>query len=97
MSTAKTRPSKSLLFSSYNRIKARARRSGQDTKRVDRALGLAQTTKRAARPYRTDNSACSCADNFYRRVKCKHMIALELAQAQVRKPNPAVILAELGF
>lgn len=102
---------RSQLFTAYNQTKAAARQAGQDTRRVDRALGLAER-KDGSRPYTTSEYACTCPDFVYRGARagqpCKHMTALKIrqqAERQAAKPEPAQdnqaqvdqILAELGF
>jgi predicted nucleic acid-binding Zn finger protein len=101
---------RSELFKSYNQFKKAARALGADTKRIDRGLGVAQ--RKDPRPYVTTTESCTCPDHTYRKVTCKHMIALQLkemgADQPVGEPEPqeqpipvrkteAQLLAELGF
>jgi hypothetical protein len=80
-------PSKSQLFSEYNRERAEAKSAGRDTGRLNRALGLAQKT--APRPYVTTLTSCTCPDHLYRGVVCKHMLALRLRGEAAPAPEPA--------
>lgn len=64
---------KSRLFSTYNK----ARSVSRGNKRVDRALGLAQTNGYGS-PYNTTPFSCDCPDSQYRKKLCKHRIALYL-------------------
>lgn len=84
------------LMGNYNRLKAFVRRTGGDTKRVDRAFGLCQTPERAnekLHEYHTTPCYCDCDDMKYYysknrknqngeqyKGKCKHMLVLELEQ-----------------
>lgn len=64
--------SRSEIFSAYNKLKSRTRRAGQDTKRVDRALGLSLSGR--AIPYVSTTESCNCPDAMYRGVICKHQL-----------------------
>lgn len=84
----------SKLMSSYNKYKAYMRRTGQDTKRVDRAFGICQSKygiPRMHTEYHTDHYNCECKDmEFWYSNKrknqngdkyhgyCKHMNAVIL-------------------
>lgn len=74
---------KSLLFSSYNQIRAEARTDrwagmAGDQGRTNRALGLIQSGEE--RPYVTTADSCTCPDHTYRGVVCKHMTAVRITQ-----------------
>ena len=84
------------LMGNYNRLKAFVRRTGGDTKRVDRAFGICQTPERknsALTEYHTTPCHCDCEYMKYYysknrknqngeqyKGKCKHMLVLELEQ-----------------
>lgn len=50
-----------------------------DRGRLNRALGIAQRKNRSS-SYDTTDSTCSCPDFWYRRTRCKHIIALILKE-----------------
>lgn len=73
---------RSAIFQAYNAAKPMVRAGQIDGKRLNRALGVAQSQK--VRPYVTTVSFCSCPDFLYnskRSVPCKHMYALLLLRA----------------
>lgn len=67
---------KRTIFVNYNRIK----HSVPDfyLPRLNRAFGVAQ--KKEPRPYKTTFTSCDCPDAIYRKVICKHIIALWLKE-----------------
>ena len=71
---------KSEIFRWYNKAKAFARKNPQlvDPKRVDRALGILQTKGNyfEAHPWNASVTHCDCPDTLYRRVVCKHSVAM---------------------
>ncbi len=90
--TTTTRPTKSELFTAYNKMRAAARRAG-DTKQIERlnkALGILQSNayyqgERAE--YQPSVSACGCKDwEFHFAARrhytgpCKHMLAESITQ-----------------
>jgi hypothetical protein len=75
---------RSALFTVYNR----ARASGLDKSRVNRALGIVQAgrvqllsdgsaavTNEDGITYLVKGKSCTCADHQYRRATCKHIVA----------------------
>lgn len=84
-------PTRSQIFSVYNRARAAARRGLLDAKRVDRALGLL-LRRDGSRPYRTNVRACTCPDSRRGSI-CKHRIAammrVRIAQAGMTGGNYA--------
>lgn len=82
------------LMTAYNKFKAHMRRTGQDTKRVDRAFGICQSRHgidRMHKEYHTNHYNCNCKDmEFWYSNKrqnqngdnyrgyCKHMNAVIL-------------------
>ena len=78
-----SKPNKSHLFIAYNASKPFVRAGTVDGKRLNRALGIAQSSR--PRPYTTTDEDCDCPDrNFRLRIKgqpCKHMLALALLDA----------------
>jgi len=76
---------KSELFTQYNRARAAARKGLLDPKKVNKALGLAQSQTK--RPYLTTTKSCSCEDRYYHPDKpCYHMIEKML---EYRATHPA--------
>lgn len=79
-----TEITKSEIFSVYNRARTFARRNPSilDPGRVNRALGIVQRVMAGSYrwEYATTHDHCTCADSTYRRVTCKHSIALMLLQ-----------------
>jgi len=77
---------KSEIFRWYNKAKAFARKNPHlvDPKRVDRALGILQTKGDyfEIHPWSASGTRCDCPDSLYRRVVCKHSIAL-LIESQI--------------
>jgi len=79
--------SRSALFRAYNRY----RHKTADTKRLNRALGLAQ--RKEGRPYQTSPEDCNCPDQECRRhlgIVCKHRLAVilrELANEQEKEES----------
>lgn len=67
---------RSTLFQVYNA----GRRMGIEPGRLNRALGLCQRRSRPSE-YATTAYGCTCADHKYRRVTCKHMLALAMLAA----------------
>lgn len=66
---------KSEIFTQYNKARAAARQGKLDPKRVNRALGIAQT-KAPEQKYITSIKSCNCVDHQqHPSVACKHMIA----------------------
>ena len=68
---------KSKLFTVYNRAKAVAHQGKLEPKRVNRALGIAQSREYPAKYVTTINS-CTCPDSQYRHAICKHRLALAI-------------------
>lgn len=60
-----------------------------DPKRVDRALGLLQQGGDyfAGKDYSATIDGCTCPDTFYRRVMCKHSIALMILARILHERN----------
>lgn len=89
--------SKSQLFSVYNR----ARASGLDRPRVNRALGLLQAGKVRrinattfavegdGCTYTVINGRCTCKDAQYRSVACKHLVATWILRRMETSQAPA--------
>jgi hypothetical protein len=78
---------KSELFTQYNRARAAARKGLLDPKRVNKALGLAQS--KTARPYLTTTKSCSCPDRYYHPDKpCYHMIEKMLEYRATHASQP---------
>ncbi len=76
---------KSEIFTQYNKARAAARRGKLDAKRVNRALGVAQS--KTPRPYITTARTCNCPDHIKNpAIACKHMIAkmIEVRASQSR-------------
>ena len=70
-----TSSNRSQLFTTYNAARSLARKGSLDPKRLNRALGLSQSSK--APEYVTTLDRCSCPDATYRpHVICKHRLAL---------------------
>ena len=84
---------RSETFKRYNQMK----RTAADPKRLNRALGVAQSKQE--RPYVTTAEGCSCKDWEFRGSKtgtpCKHMTALALVAPAVEvAPTRETILAD---
>jgi hypothetical protein len=67
---------RSALFTAFNCARPLARQGYIDGNRLNRALGIAQSSKPSQ--YITTADRCSCPDSSYRHVTCKHQIALML-------------------
>jgi hypothetical protein len=61
---------KSMIFTQYNIL----RQQGVSPARLNKALSIVQS--RTETKYFTTHSSCTCPDNSYRGVVCKHMLAL---------------------
>ena len=78
---------KNELFTQYNRARAAARKGLLDPKRVNKALGLAQS--KTARPYLTTTKSCSCPDaSRHPGQPCKHMIAAMIEYRATHASQP---------
>lgn len=74
----------SALMTSYNYAKHFAKRTGViEPRRVDRALGyiMAGRVDEKAFQYGSTKEFCDCPDCHYRRVHCKHSIAIAIVEA----------------
>ncbi len=70
-------------MSAYNLYKALARRTGVvDPRRVDRALGILMSSKVDLKKYEYGSSKeyCGCPDCRFRRILCKHSIAIAILE-----------------
>jgi hypothetical protein len=94
---------KSELFTQYNKAKAAAKQGKLDAKRVDRALGIAQS-KNYPHSYQTTIKSCNCVD--HRRnpnIVCKHMVKkmmevrIDQSHVQPAPVQPKVIYVELEW
>jgi hypothetical protein len=73
----------SVLMTCYNYTKHFARRTGViDPRRVDRALGyiMAGRVEEKSFQYGSTKEFCDCPDCRYRRVYCKHSIAIAILE-----------------
>jgi hypothetical protein len=78
---------KSELFTQYNRARAAARKGLLDPKRVNKALGLAQS--KTVRPYLTTTRSCSCPDAArHLGQPCKHRIAAMIEYRATHATQP---------
>ena len=72
---------KSALMVAYNTAKPMV----DDVGRLNRGFGIAQSNLARQTAtfmvYATTIYSCKCADSFYRKVVCKHRLALALLQA----------------
>ena len=75
-----TQTNRSTIFSNYNACRQLVRDGLLDAGRLNRALGIAQsTTKEHLTKYQTNSYNCGCPDRQYNpRHVCKGMIALVL-------------------
>ena len=74
------KPTKSRLFTVYNRARGVAHQGVIDRGRVDRALGILQTKEREEKYY-TTISGCDCPDSQYHpNTICKHRLALMMSK-----------------
>lgn len=98
---------KSEIFTQYNKAMAAARQGKLDPKRVNRALGIAQT-KAPEQKYITSIKSCNCVDHQqHPSVACKHMIArmieVKIDRANIREKlvaepvEPKVIYCEFEY
>lgn len=106
--TETTRPTKSELFTAYNRLRAAARKAG-DTKKVERlnkALGILQS-KEYYQGERAEYDpclySCGCKDWEFRNAKrraytgpCKHMLAEEMLVAIAERRAAHDVTALIG-
>jgi hypothetical protein len=76
---------RSQIFSAYNKLKSRTRKAGQDTKRVDRALGLSLSGR--ASPYLSTPYSCNCPDAMYRGIVCKHQLRRRIMTPRKKAAN----------
>lgn len=105
-------PTRSEIFSAFNKIKAIGRRGLWDMGRMNRALGLIisqaiRGEREEAEDYVTTKTGCTCPDCHYRKVVCKHMISLyildkieESRQTEREETAEEIIsrnISELGF
>lgn len=67
---------KRTIFTNYNRIRHEV--PEHYLPRLNRGFGIAQ--RKTPRPYNTTFTSCDCPDAFYRKVICKHIIALWLRE-----------------
>ncbi len=72
--TTITHPTKSEIFSVYNKARKAARQGKLDEDRLNRALGLIQRKDGGARPYMTTAKTCTCPDFTRTGKPCKHII-----------------------
>ncbi len=80
-------PHPSALMSAYNTVKSRGKKNGLwDTARTDRAFGLLQSgeAKISWVEYSTTVDSCECPDSQYRKVICKHSLAMMIGQVHDR-------------
>ena len=71
--TAPAQVSKSQIWTVYNHARAAANRGKIDPKRLNRALGLAQS--KTPRPYATTIHSCNCQDHTrHPEIACKHIL-----------------------
>lgn len=72
------------LFTVYNLARPVARSGRIDAKRLNRALGLAQSSQAHQTAtfmvYQTTTISCKCADSTNRKLTCKHMLAKQLLE-----------------
>jgi hypothetical protein len=97
---------KSEIFTQYNKARAAAHQGKLDPKRVNRALGIAQT-KATEQKYITSIKSCTCEDHKRNSTPCKHMIAkmieVKIDRANIREKlvaepvEPKVIYVELEY
>jgi hypothetical protein len=92
---------KSEIFTQYNKARAAARQGKLDPKRVNRALGIAQT-KATEQKYITSIKSCTCEDHKRNSTPCKHMIA-RMIEVKVERTHvqptvePKVIYCEFEY
>ena len=79
-----TQQERSSLFTAYNITRKLTHQGSVDAKRLNRAFGIAQSSKPAEHDYGTTISECHCPDRVYRLRKlgqpCKHIIAALIRQ-----------------
>lgn len=84
---------KSEIFTQYNKARAAARQGKLDPKRVNRALGIAQT-KAPEQKYVTTIKTCNCIDHQqHPSVACKHMIA-RMIEVKVERTHNSTTKAD---